>query len=213
MKKITKSLTKRFDSVKLYLEDINEILEEIKKLKTKSIKIITDSHEYGENELDKIEQSPLKLEIIAHTEDGKYINIDFNSHGLHDLFFYSSHDDILAQGLLSVIERKFKSKRRNVFNLLRSQVLQTIILIILIVNFGLNILANKPLGALALLIGIFVFIISIFVLDMFLNKNLLILIHKKNAPNIFQRNKDALFVNVLTALISGIIGVAIGLVI
>jgi len=96
MEKITKSTRKNFPPVKLYLDDLVQIIEILESNEFKNVEISTDTHKFSKEELPLI-TNPVS-EIKSHVPF--YISIKFNDSFGEGIRIYSGSDSTLAEGII-----------------------------------------------------------------------------------------------------------------
>lgn len=206
MKKLSQSIWKSFKMPYLYLDDINEIERIITtELQPKEYKIEFCGYEYNNvNEISSKTSNSTKLRIISHSP---YLNIDF---GDNHSIISSYDDDLKTVGAIDKIS-KIISKRERKLLWYASQLsaflasLPIIILSFLIKNYK-NVLLSGNLFYLLIILFCFIAWVIIGYRSLFYKYSKIEFINSSEKPNIFIKNKDQIFVGVIIAILSYLLG-------
>lgn len=208
MRKIDKSLSKKYPPVKLYKDDLEKLLELFITEGFDNLKFTTEEYEYTSEEFFNLNNEKItNLKITANNPF--YFSIYFEDNWIR---IYTNSDWIKELWLIQKIELIIKQKTRVIaFYLLNSvtiyfaSIIITILILIILMMFLKNSNINedtiKSFIYLAMLL-IYVFISLIwYSLNKSFLKNIFILDYKKNYPNFWKRNKDQLFTGITMVII------------
>jgi len=208
MEKIKKSISKIFPYVKLYRDDIDELIEILEENKFKDIEIRTGNYKLNSSEIEKLKERKISnIQISAY--DPFFISVELNSrYGSNGARVYTSEDSTIALGVIGKISQLFKKNRRFILTLTTtpwfalSVVMAGQILAILLKKF----FDNTPLF-ITLLICSYAFFLFAFFLDSgyLFSKNLVILDYRIDRPNFWIRNKDKLLITLLTVILTALV--------
>ena len=203
--------------VKLYLNDIEEIILILKKINPSEIQLESNNSQFEFNEIESLKFDKInKLKITAKLPVKNDFTISsilndfsiiFDSSGSHISCWTNSLE---IQGLVKELEVFIISKKR----LLGQRFLLPLTYALLVVS-GIIFISFLPFLILGLLgkenpfypinyIINLVFLLFLFSLRFY--KNIIYLKQKKDLPNFFIRNKDQLIIDILLLLIGYLIG-------
>ncbi len=189
--------------VKVYLEDLDEIISILNEDGPRKIEIKTREYKLTPDEFkQKYKDANLNyLEINSHSP---YINVSFDySNGVR---IYSGDDSASSVGIIEKIKNVVKPKRK-IFNLfLGKSNLNLSIFFILCWFFFL--LFFKPLATKDVYLGgliVYIVFSALFMAPLF-NRNNIIVSNKKDRPNFFIRKSDDLVIAIISAFLGGAIG-------
>lgn len=215
MKKIHHPIRKELPPVKLYLDDIDEIIDILKEEKFSNIEIKTINNQYEDEELKNINLSEPLSEISSHKPI--YITISFNSGFGPGINIYTETDTALAYGVVKKIENLFKKRVRKIFSIItKANFALCFFLFALAVANLLNIIdiiTETTKWLILLLAAIFFGISMLLDSGKLLKKNIIILKRKKEQLNFWSRNKDQITVNIIVYIIATIISAIITIII
>ena len=208
MEKIKGPIWKTYPFVRIYSEDIQEIIDILKGVNPKEIKIKTKDYLLKIDELKNINDE--ELSYLAIDSYQPYISIEFQSGFVADgVKVYCSEETILMHGVVKKIGDLLRKNKRIFFNIFTKKWLVYIIL-------PLGSFFAKPISNLLrikwYLILIFVFMIvvlSIISDSGLFKKNIIVLKSRRSYPNFWKRNKDNIMLviisNMVTAVITAIV--------
>ena len=189
--------------VKVYLEDLDEIISILNEDGSGKIEIKTREYKLTPDEF-KQKYKDENLNYLEIKSSNPYINVDFDySNGVR---IYSGDDSASSVGIIEKIKNIVKPKRK-IFNLFlgRNNYNLNIIFILcwLIILLFFNHLANKE----SYLVGVVVYIVfsALFMLPLF-NRNNIIVSNKKDRPSFFIRKSDDLVIAIISAFLGGVMG-------
>jgi hypothetical protein len=211
MKKINHSISREMPKVKLYIDDIEKILEILKEENFSDIKIETTNSEYNESEVNSIEPTESLLNISSHNP--LYISITFNSSYGEGVRIYTDTDTALAYGVINKIETLLKRKRRIIFSIARRPWFAFSFLVVgQAIVFALR--AKEIITSVTfwlIILGIMIFYVILLFLDLgkIPRTNIISIKRKKDRISFWFRNKDQILVGIIVAIITAIISVTI----
>lgn len=215
MEKIQKEKTKEFPYVKLYLEDIREILSVLNESGISDPCLLFGDTRVNESE---IESLPFKkvysMSISAYDPVVPLRNLfslDISQNCLEQVRIHVE-DTVIGNGLLLKVGDVLKRKRRLFLWLFFSQGVHLFPPIcffapIVVIETIFLSLGYSLLFCFSLLIIYYIFFTSA---DFFIRKNLILIESRLNYQNFFIRNKDALGVNLLCTIIGVVLGFFLG---
>jgi hypothetical protein len=212
MEEINQSFSKDFSAVKLYLDDLGQIIEILKKEGFKEISITTPTHKYAENELGKITRGSYIEEIIAH--DPFHISIKFTEKYGKGGRIYSGTDTAKAIGLIQKLGSLLLTRKRLFFSFISSNFF-IFPLIFAIEALALLLEAFHKIDRTQMLIIILLDLVILFPL-IFLSagylfkKNYFFYKKREDQPTFWVRKKDDIIAGSLIAIPSAIVGAIIG---
>lgn len=198
--------------VKIYFDDINEVLEILKELKPSGIELQTGEKSFSIDEIKLIADKRINnFKIIAHYVEEWYdIKISFDNFN-NKIYCHRQTNEIF--GVCKKVEDYFKKKSRffnfAVKNYRSASLLGILIVIDLIIFFIIFQNQNQPL--IFIVFSFFISILSFFVF--YLTKfyrNIIILKNKKNCDNWFRRNKDQILVQLMVGTLLLFFGYFLG---
>lgn len=213
MEKISKPIIKQVGAIRLYLGDLIEVIDLIKKDGGfTDIKLTTEEHEYTSDEISNIGKNEIISKISGHTPF--YLLIEFNSSLGKGIRIYASEDTVQAEGLVAKIEKLFLKNRRNIYCLLTNgRIVFALYLLCQVAYVYLSITATLGTKDFVILFAPWIILYILYLVlgngKMF-KKNIIYLKKEKEIDNFFIRNKDRLLVNILSAVIGGLIGFFLG---
>lgn len=205
MKKLIKNFSKDFPPVRLYLEDLVEIENVLKKI-CKNIEISTEDHvlENLLEDLKKINKDKISS-LHFHCSD-PYITLDFNKSSIRTYVW--DQDNLTAMGALLKIESILK--KRIAFTKYLSLNPNSkfywffFFPLIVLVGSGKIGIPKHELFFNILFLGAFILWFFASFIFSFKEYTIIYLMNRSDHSNIFVRNKDQLFVNFL-CILAGII--------
>ncbi len=211
MEKIQKEKTKELPYVKLYLEDIREILSVLNESGISDPRLLFGDTRVNESEIESLPfKKAYSMSISAYdpvTSLRNLFSLDISQNCLEQVIIHVE-DTVIGNGLLLKVEDVLKRKRRLFLWLFFSRGAHLFPLVcfcapIVVMGTIFLSLGYSSLFCFSLLIIYYIFLISV---NFFINKNIILLESRLNYQNFFIRNKDALGVNLLCTTI----GVALG---
>ena len=207
MEKKIHSIIKELPCIKIYLDEIEEIISILKEEGFSQITIETMKHKYSSDEIKKIQQNENIIEI--YSDSPHLIRVSFKNHLKSGVFIYSSTDNALAHGILIKIENILKNKDKKLFTILiNNQFKITHLLIVQVLSFFLyssNIINLKNLILILLCTIALYLIFSLLILSSFYFKNTIILEKRPPQYQFIRNNKDKLIIKIISSIIlSGI---------
>lgn len=194
MKKVNNPITKRLFPVKLYIDDIEEILLILKSAGFSDIEVKTDKRKYDEDEINEIKSTEILSEIKSYNPF--YVSISFSNDMGSDVRIYTSNDDVLACGVIEKVSKFMKLRRRNfIWIMVKSRIplalpippLLVGLMVINTISFKTFIIYNAIL---------LIYVVTSMILDSswFFKKNIFIFKKKEEQSNFWIRNKDEIII-------------------
>lgn len=206
MRQLNKPIRKYFTPVKLYLNDLENIYNILKEY-TNNVDIYTDN--YRVEDIQKLKNLEVKKEhyLFIRCRDPN-IELVFRPNQA-DIYF--SEDTITNRGILSKIEEVLDKSKVHFGRFLISNWMY---LIFLLIFFGLMPINNLGLSYFNWIIIAYL-VIVIFLVALLYNfatksYSTIVYINKKDESSFWKRNKDKIWVAIISGTISAIIGAAIG---
>jgi hypothetical protein len=204
MKKLVGSYSISLPPLKLFVDDIDEIIHIISEI-SENIQIRSENYEL-DNASDLLN---LDVDTINHLEvesNNPYISAEFSRSGAR---LYISTDDASSRGILEKI-RQICFKRRRRFASFVVKIWPSYVFVFIgVILMGISEINRVyfPLGLLAFLVYIFLAIAN-YIVD--LRRYSIIVISKSTEhPNFLMRNSDEIIIGVGSAIIGGLIVLAI----
>jgi len=208
MKRIEGILSKTYKCPKLYLEDIERILEILDEAKIREIDISAEGYSY--NNIEELEEKKTKINNLFIKTHQPYINIEFTKDGSR---FYIGSDDLKSRGIFSSINEIISRRERKFLWILTIHNIFANILIV--TSWLLSRIYDKEYpnyiikNIIFVLIGLFLFWTPISILVHWKFYSLINLMKKDKISNFFIRNKD----NIIISTIFTIFGISLGIII
>jgi len=204
MEKISHPIRERLSFVRLYLDDIENLLTILKEEGFSNIKVKNIEHQYSDDEFNKIKPKKPLDEIVSNVPF--YISISLG----RDVDVYASVDTALAQGVVKKITNLLKKKKRKAFSIitnpwLRWSLFIPSLLISNILSFE-NIISFKMMSVTIFVSLILFNILNILDSPYYSKRNIIILEHSVKQQSFFMRNKDQLIVNAICIIIGSLVG-------
>jgi hypothetical protein len=202
MEKITKSISKNFPPVKLYLDDLIQIIEILESNDFNNIEILTASHKFSKEELPLITY-PIS-EIKSHGPF--YISIRFNDNFGEGIRIYSGSDSTLAEGIIQKLGKIFLPRKRTSILLFSNIWVALTIQFLLFISASFLYFGKKIDQQFYFSICIGGLLLSLFfgALDSgkLVKKNIFNYYKKVDQPSFWIRKKDEILVGIIVAIIT-----------
>lgn len=204
MKKKTNRLCERLNPAKLYLDDIEKIVETMLQI---SDKVEISNEEYSFESLDELKE--LKQEALRNLEitasHPSRISIHFKK---DSIYLHASDDAPASRGILEKIKEIVAQRSRRLVWLLNSNFLSGgFFALSMIVFIFYGVIDGNGYCFLAGIIGV---IIGWFwswrsIRSQHFNYSVIILKHRIDAPSFFKRNRDKIIIAIIASVIGGIV--------
>lgn len=189
--------------VKIYLEDLDEIISILNEDGSRKIEIKTREYKLTPDEF-KQKYKDENLNYLEINSNNPYINVDFGySNGVR---IYSGDDSASSVGIIEKIKNIVKPKRK-IFNLFLGRNNYNFSIIFILCWFLILLFFNHLATKEFYLVGFIVYIVfsALFMLPLF-NRNNIIVSNKKDRPSFFIRKSDDLVIAIISAFLGGVIG-------
>jgi hypothetical protein len=175
MEKLRKSIKKNINPVRLYIDDVESIIEILKDFGSDDISIITENYRYDYSELNTIKDFANIIEI--QTKKPTHISIDFDDlqRGVE---LYSEDNSILPEGAITKLFELLKNKERKIVSILFNLKLFTfavflLMLLSMIVSFSEIFDIKTMFNVLVLQLGVtFLWSLLVFIIPIFTKVNI-----------------------------------------
>lgn len=216
MKKIIKSRSESLEPSRLYLEDIEDILESFSKVTDDIIITTTDYELSGIDDFKKINEECLTELKISSSKP--YISLDFTK---SDTRIYISEDVPESRGIFEEIKEIIQSRRNKSSRIIQSPTLSGAIIgfsfwfilpAVMNMRYKGTVLEdvndnNGLLLGTGILVLVFGIIHSKWTLDIRIKKHSVIYLRRKSeSPSFFRRNQDQIIIATFSAIVGAIIG-------
>ena len=207
MKKIETNYEDRFDKyVRLYLDDMIHIYEELKNYKHINIK--TNNYELDSvTELEKIKENKIhNTEFFVNSETKNIADITRIHFQNHGVIFLCGNKNYKAITEFNNIKKYLDKKASNITNIILSYLMRYIALFAMLAS-GLNLITELIQCKYSFVsIACFILSSSIIIIQLLLfilfKKTTIVTSYKKNKLSFFKRNSDKILVAVITTFIS-----------
>ncbi|MBU4266986.1 MAG: hypothetical protein L6243_07610 [Candidatus Altiarchaeales archaeon] len=203
MKKLRKEIMVCLSPVKLYPNDIKEIVEILKNEGCRDIELQTEDYELKLNELEDIDKTFINFLRIVGRQPYIMVEVGRNTH------IFSTEDTTVTCGIVKKIEDVLIKNKRSFLNLVYNRwssivlVLSGNLLMLTSMLGGITIYnenVSVSIGVILTLIGI-----SIMFLSFFWRPNIIILKSRREDIGFLEKNRDAIILSVLSAVFGGIV--------
>jgi hypothetical protein len=207
MEKIIHPIRKTYYPIKFYLDDLEKIVEILKEENFLEIVIKTKKNKYNNTEIAQMGAGETIDEISSRNGD-LYISINFDNNFDGKNSIYINKDFALAEGIIQKIGNILLSRKRKVFSVISSNWFLPVICVFTSVFIGLlNIekIINDKQGALFFLINLIFVIIIMVCVAKFSKGNIFYYKRKNNLHNFFIRNKDQIWIVIISSILGAVI--------
>lgn len=202
MKKRDKSIAKHYPPIKLYLDDLEEIEEALKKA-SDSISFETEEYEFDSIEELKTHYKTAQLYELEVSTRSPYVSLDLDR---KSAFVYAASSEANSAGAFYRLEQIISRR------LLKPRWIYSLPLVLVLTSIGTFVqyhFSNRINYYVSLSIAILLMIWGIFACYVALRRHsVIVLIHRNSEEPFFQRNKDNLTLAIISALLGAILGVA-----
>lgn len=203
MRELKKSISVDFPPVRLYLDDVEELFNILKK-HAKSVNIETEKYELDDvAHLKEIKSD--KIHKLTLSTSSPYISIDFESGSAR---VYISEDTTLNRGILSEIEDVIKKCRRRIAHIFHKSHLEFYLPVVAVVSVvqAYEYMKGWLFGAFAALIIIPTVLGLVFGWKIdFSQYSTIVLSERHKQDTFFKRNRDGIIVGIIVAIITAAI--------
>jgi len=192
--------------VRLYLEDINRIIEILQEGSIKDIYIETKTKEYTVNELESISESELVEFKICSDEPYLTIEMSLNPSG-SGVRIYASKDSTQMRGIISKLEDVFKLRKRLFFSILHRALLILAAISCFFAGVVLALILKRGYTYVVMFIIFLVIPIFLVILEHYISKkkNIIILKPKSECPGFWKRHGHKISIGIIVVVVGGVI--------
>lgn len=206
MEKIINSKSLQILPVKIYLDDLEKVINILNEDESKEIEIRTKEYKLTLDEL-KNKYLNESLNYLEIHRSNPYLTVEFNyGFSNNGVRIYSNDNSSSSIGIIEKIKNIIKPKRK-FFNLLlgKYNINLSVLYVIFWIISGIFFkeLITKDNYIISFLLY---FTLSAMLMIPFFNKNSIILNYKRNRLNFFIRKKDDLFLIIISTIIGYLIG-------
>lgn len=208
MKEINEAVRKNYPLVRLYQNDIKEMVDILENEKLEKICIQTKNKEFEANEPISDDDYKNIQRITAYRPI--YFSVDFQDRFGVGVNIYSSTNTVQALGLIHKVEDVIYKRKRRYYSIVVNPhiFLPSLIGAQIIISF-LNIkhiLSEKGYWIAMGIDAIFFVVLMLLASGYLFRKNILYPKSKSQMPNFFERKKDDIFVGIFLCIIAFLLG-------